>query len=120
MSALRTLACGVALQLAFSQFAWSSGGSKTLQGFTVLANSRLYEFKATGTLASIGSLMPLIAASQAEIEIREKARGTVSSHQCSSFTFHLNSSFAVCELEGQSQSMVFDLDQSRLRLYPNK
>ncbi|MES3038801.1 MAG: hypothetical protein V4736_12910 [Bdellovibrionota bacterium] len=92
--------------------------SQNLEGFTIALSASDYSFKAIAEKGSVGKFMPLIAAKNTTVEIKKHKDNKLTSYDCSSFTFDIKGSFAVCEIASQKMAYTFDINSSSINKYP--
>ncbi len=84
---------------------------------TLMNISSRYDMKVEAASVSWGSFMPILAARDARVELRDKLQGHSHNFKCSSFAFSMHNSFSTCELENKKGSVFVDFNISELSYY---
>lgn len=92
--------------------------TQTLNNFTVSSTSSRYVLKAKADVGTIAKFADILAAKDVSVDLGDTLKNRSAAYRCSSFSFHINDSFAICDVFETKTSFLFDLKNSEINSYP--
>ncbi len=94
--------------------------SQKLGFFKISTSSERYLMTAQAASASLGATGQFLAAENVALQLTDIVSSSSTKLNCSSFTFEIQESFVLCELEDSRTSVAIDLKRSEIRQYLKK